>query len=165
MFEDSRICSLIRTNFSRYIWPKLLVDSDNARSTKTKVVLEGDARIADLPLVSHATQLPAELGALGEACGSEWVALRDKPAARVDDAATAICEVIAIYCLTCLAFLAQAQRLVCDELVCAKAVMKFNNIDLVWGHRSLFIRLLRRKFRHSTADQVDVGGGKRTGLV
>src|SRR5687767_12375540 len=53
------------------------VDGDDGRAAQPDVVLERDLRAIDLPLVRLAAELPGELGALGEAGGAEWVALRD----------------------------------------------------------------------------------------
>jgi hypothetical protein len=51
--------------------------------TEAEVVLEGDLGVGHLALAAHAAQLPAELGTLGEAGGSERVSLGNQAPRRV----------------------------------------------------------------------------------
>ena len=63
-----------------------------------------------------ALYLPGQLGALGQAGGAERVALGDEAARRVDDVLTAVRVLLLVNVLAGLADLAQAERLVGDEL-------------------------------------------------
>lgn len=68
----------------------LLVDAHNAGSSESQVVLQGVFEIGDLSLASDASQLPAELSALGKACSSEGVSLADETARWIHDNSTAV---------------------------------------------------------------------------
>ena len=93
-------------------------------------MLNTDLGSVYLTLLSHATELPAELSALGHACGSKWVALGDQATAWIHDASAAVGELIAIDSLAGLALWAKAERLVRDELVGTETVMQLNDVDV-----------------------------------
>src|SRR4051812_36742803 len=55
------------------------VGGDDHGAAEADVVLQGNAGVLDLALVSSAAQLPGEFGALGKAGGAQRVTLRDQP--------------------------------------------------------------------------------------
>ena len=65
------------------------VDADHGGAAEADVVLQRDVDLVDLTLLGESAQLPVELRALREAGRAERVALRDQPAARIDDRAVA----------------------------------------------------------------------------
>ena len=94
-------------------------------------MLKGEACAVDLPRLGSTAKLMDELIALGEACRSERMAFREQAAGRVGDVTPAI-RVIAVEDeLLCLTLAAEAERLVGDELVLRKAIVQFDDIDIL----------------------------------
>ena len=93
-------------------------------------MLEGDFGPLNLSLLCHTSELPAEFGALGEACGSEWMALRYKPATWIHHISTPISEVTLVDALAGLSLAAQAQSLVGNQLVSGETIMEFDHLHV-----------------------------------
>ena len=52
------------------------------------------------------------------------------------------------------AFAGQSQRLIGQKLISGKAIVQFNDLDLVWSYTGFFIYPVRRSFRHIVANQL-----------
>ena len=106
-------------------------------------MLERDLGVLDLALVGLAAQLPHELGALREAGGAERVALREQAARGVGDELAAVGVVAVPDELLGLALLAEAERLVGEELVGGEAVVQLDDVDVLGAEARLLVDLLR----------------------
>jgi len=133
----------------------LAVHRHDARPAEAEVVLERDLRALDLTLLGRAAQVPHELGALREAGGAQRVTLGEQTTRRVRDELAAVGVVAVPDELLRLAFLAQAERLVREELVRGEAVVELDDLDLVGADAGLLVDLLRAGLRHVVADHLD----------
>jgi hypothetical protein len=133
----------------------LLISSDYAGTTQTKVVLESDLTVLDLTLVRHASHLPAKLCTLGEACSSKGMSLRDKPATWIHYAFTFISKIISVYGLTSLAHWTKSKGFVSNELICGKAIVKLANIHVLRCYSSVFIDYFSCCLGHIEANKLD----------
>src|SRR5690606_35083333 len=93
------------------------VDRDDAGTAEAEVVLQRDLGPLDLAPVGLAAELPDQLGALGQAGGAQRVALAEQAAGRVGDHLAAVGVAAVPDELLRLALLAQAERLVGEDLV------------------------------------------------
>ena len=71
-------------------------------------MLESYFSFRDLALVSHASKLPAEFGALSKACGAQRVTFGDQTTTRVHNKLAAIGKISSIDSVASLAFGAEA---------------------------------------------------------
>ena len=159
------IAALLWSNSTRCLWSILFIDSDHTSASKAKVVLNTDLGSVNLALLSHASELPAELSALGHACGSKWVALGDQATAWIHDASAAVGELIAIDSLAGLALWAEAERLIRDELVSAEAVVQLYDVDVGGCDPCLTIGVVGCVASHGPANQIKARSCERVWFV
>ena len=155
LLEHVWIGGLVWSDLAWGVGPILLVYGDDTGATEAKVMLEGDACIGHLALLSHASQLPAQLSALGKTCGTERVSLGDQTTARVDNASATVSEVVAVDSLASFAFCTESQCLIRDQLIGTETVMKLNDIDLVSRNPSHLISLIRSRLGHRPTNQIN----------
>ena len=93
-------------------------------------MLERHARARHLARIGAAAQLVGQFKTLCQAGGAERMAFREQAARRIGDDLAAI-GVVAIGDEGCgLAFGAQAQCLVADQLILCEAVVKFDQVEV-----------------------------------
>ncbi len=109
----------------------------------------------NLALVGRATKLPYELGALREARRAERMAFGQQAARRVGDDLTAVGVLCVPDKLLGLAFLAQPEALVRQDLVRSKAVVELADLHVLRPEPSLLVDLLRGVYGHVVADHLD----------
>src|SRR3954464_4175112 len=107
-----------------------------------------------LPAVGLAARLPRGLGTLGEAGGAERVALGDQAARRVDDPAAAIRRVAVVDEPRRVALVAEAERLVDEQLVRAEAVVQLDDSEVLRAEPGLLVDRARGADVHVVADHV-----------
>ena len=106
-------------------------------------MLQGNGSALDLTGVGGATQLPGQLGALGEAGRAERVPLGDEAARRVHDPPATVCRLAPLDQATTLAGAAQAQRLVGQQFVDGEAVVQLDDVHIGRSETGLLIDALR----------------------
>jgi hypothetical protein len=117
----------------------------HARPAEAEVVLQRDLRAFDLASLGLTAQVPHQLGALRKAGSAERVALRQQAARRVGDELATVGVVTFPDEVLGLAFLAQAERLVRQQLVRREAVVQLDDIDVIGADAGLLVQLLRRR--------------------
>src|SRR3984957_12623594 len=118
------------------------VKSDDAGAAKSYVVLQAHARALHLAFSGASAQLPYEFGALSETGRAEWMPLREQAAGRIGDHAAAVSVVAIRDKLRSLPGSAQAEALIGEHLIVRKAVVKFDDIDVVGSHAGAAIDLI-----------------------
>src|SRR4051812_46481513 len=124
----------------------------DAGTAEAEVVLQRDLGALDLAGFGLAAQVPDQLGALREAGGAERVALREQAAGRVGDELAAVGVVAVPDELLGAAFLAQAERLVGEQLVGGEAVVELDDVDVARADAGLLVDLGRGGLGHVVAD-------------
>ena len=104
-------------------------------------MLEGGGHAIDLALVGRTTQLPRELGALGQAGRAEGVALGDQPAGRVHDPLPAVRRGALVDQVRALAFAAEPEGLVGQQLVGGEAVVQLDDLEVLGPETRLLVDL------------------------
>uniref|UniRef100_A0A182NXB3 Uncharacterized protein n=1 Tax=Anopheles dirus TaxID=7168 RepID=A0A182NXB3_9DIPT len=107
------------------------VQPDHDRSTKADVMLQRQFGALHLTLVRLTAQLPAQLRTLRQARRAERMSLGDQTTARVDNHTTTVRVVATVNELACLAWLAQPERFVRDQLVSGEAIVQLDHIDVL----------------------------------
>src|SRR6187399_181890 len=135
-----------------------LVDGDHGGAAEADVVLQGQLRALDLPLVGFAAQLPGQFRALRQAGRAERVALGDQPSRGVDDDLPAEGGRFFLDQLVALALGGEAERFICDELVGAEAVVQLADVDFLGGDAGLGVGLVGCLLGHVGADDLHAVG-------
>src|SRR5438445_3790994 len=121
------------------------IHAHHGRAADADVVLQRDPRPLDLARTRRTAELPAELGALRQAGGSEGVALGDQPTRRVHHrTGAAVGGGLGLDQPVALALDAEPERLVGDQLVGAEAVVELDDVDVRGAELRLLIDLSGR---------------------
>ena len=112
-------------------------------------MLESHLGVRDLAFVRGAPELPHELGALGEAGRAEGMSLREEAAGGVRDPLAAVGVVAFLDELLGAALVAEAERLVRQDLVRGEAVVQLDDLDVLGAEARLVVDLLRARLRMS----------------
>src|SRR3954471_23576161 len=100
------------------------IERDDAGAAEPQIVLERNARALHLPLLRRAPQLLRELVALRKSGCAEWMPLRQQAARRIGHDPAAVRVFAVLDEPLRLAFGAQAQRFIGDELVVREAIVE-----------------------------------------
>merc|ERR1719246_283137 len=120
-------------------------------------MLEGYLCPIYLSLLSHASQLPAQLGALRKTRRSKWMALRNEPTARINYVASTVGKVTLVNALTSLSLTTEAQSFICNQLIRRKTIVQFDDLDVCWCFIGHFIHILGALLGHIVAYEAHAG--------
>ena len=107
-----------------------LVHRADHRAAQSKIMLQCHGGARDKPVGGPATELPDELGTLGDTRGAEWMAFGNEAAGRVDDASTPVGDVPLADHLVRFAGLTQTQGVERDHLVGGETVVQLAYFDV-----------------------------------
>ena len=107
------------------------VQRDHARTAQSQVVLQRQMRTFDLALIGCTAQLLDQLGALRQPSRAQGMAFAEQAPRRIGHHLTAIGVVAIVDERTGLTFGAQTQGFVGQQFVLRKAVVQFNDIDIL----------------------------------
>ena len=132
-----------------------LVHRADHRAAQAKVMLQCHRGACDQPVSGPATELPDELGALGDARGAEWMAFGNEAAGRIDDAAAPVGDVPVADHLVRFSGLAQTQGVERNHLVGGETVVQLADFDVPGGNAGLGQSGLSRVLGHVESHERD----------
>ena len=120
-------------------------------------MLQSDLYAWDLSFVGHRSELPADFRALGHSGSPEWVALGDEASRRIYHNSSSVGVLSIVDEFLSPPFWAKSERLVGDELVSGKTIVKFHDLDILWLDSCVGVKFVRGLSCHIVSDQIHRG--------